>query len=92
MSIECCFVGRIGQEPSELKQSKAGKPWASFTIAVGGEGEGKEDTALVRRGALGPASEFLLESPPPLGIGFTGAVQTSSVAASARAVSSKTTS
>jgi single-strand DNA-binding protein len=59
MSIECCFVGRIGQEASELKQSKAGKPWASFTVAVGGEGEDKEDTQWIRVAVFGSKAEEL---------------------------------
>jgi single-strand DNA-binding protein len=33
-SIECAFSGRVGQEPV-LKESKAGKPWLSFSVAVG---------------------------------------------------------
>jgi single-strand DNA-binding protein len=32
-TIECAFAGRIGQEPA--KESKAGKPWLSFSVAVG---------------------------------------------------------
>ena len=33
-TIECAFTGRIGQEPV-LKASKAGKPWLSFSAAIG---------------------------------------------------------
>ena len=34
MTIDCAFLGRIGQEP-ELKQSAAGKPWCRLSVAVG---------------------------------------------------------
>ena len=33
-TIECAFSGRIGQEP-QLKTSKAGKSWLSFSAVVG---------------------------------------------------------
>jgi hypothetical protein len=33
-TIETAFTGRIGQEPV-LRESKAGKSWLSFSVAVG---------------------------------------------------------
>jgi single-strand DNA-binding protein len=57
-AIECAFSGRVGSEPV-LKQSKSGKPWASFTVAVGGEGEDKEDTRWIRVAVFGTKAEEL---------------------------------
>ena len=34
--IECALTGRIGTEPT-LRTSKAGKPWLSFSVAVGSD-------------------------------------------------------
>jgi hypothetical protein len=31
--IVCAFTGKLGQD-AELKISKAGKPWLSFSVAV----------------------------------------------------------
>jgi single-strand DNA-binding protein len=52
--IECAFTGRIGQEPM-LKESKAGKPWLSFSVAVG-EGD---DVQWVQVAAFGTKAEEL---------------------------------
>lgn len=35
-AIECAFTGRVGKD-IELRTSKAGKPWCSFTVAVGAD-------------------------------------------------------
>jgi hypothetical protein len=45
-AIECAFTGPIGQEPT-LKESKAGRPWFSLTVAVG-EGGPREQVILDR--------------------------------------------
>ena len=34
--IECAFSGRIGTEP-QARTSKTGKPWLSFSVAVGSD-------------------------------------------------------
>jgi hypothetical protein len=36
--IQAAFTGKLGQD-AELKTSKAGKPWLTFSAAVDGEGE-----------------------------------------------------
>jgi single-stranded DNA-binding protein len=48
------FTGRVGQEPV-LKESKAGKPWLSFSVAVG-EGD---DVQWVQVAAVGTKAEEL---------------------------------
>jgi hypothetical protein len=52
--IECAFTERIGQEPM-LKESKAGKPWLSFSVAVG-EGD---DVQWLQVAAFGAKAEEL---------------------------------
>jgi single-stranded DNA-binding protein len=52
--IECAFTGRIGQEPM-LKESKAGKPWLSFSVAVG-DGD---DVQWLQVAAFGAKAEEL---------------------------------
>jgi single stranded DNA-binding protein len=58
MTIECCFVGRLAQEP-ELKTSAAGKSWARLTLAVG---YGSEDTQWVSVAVFGEAAEFICKT------------------------------
>jgi single-strand DNA-binding protein len=41
--IQAAFTGTCGQD-TELKTSKAGKPWASFSVAVDAEGEAEGTT------------------------------------------------
>jgi single-strand DNA-binding protein len=36
--IQAAFTGKLGQD-AELKTSKAGKPWLSFSVAIDAEGE-----------------------------------------------------
>ena len=52
--IESAFTGRIGQEPM-LKESKTGRPWLSFSVAVG-EGD---DVQWVQVAAVGTKAEEL---------------------------------
>jgi single-stranded DNA-binding protein len=51
-TIECAFTGRIGQEPM-LKESKAGKPWLSFSVAVG-EGDDVQWLQIATFGSRAP--------------------------------------
>jgi single-stranded DNA-binding protein len=51
---ECAFAGRIGLQPV-LKESKAGKSWLSFFVAVG-EGD---DVQWVQVAAFGAEAEEL---------------------------------
>lgn len=37
--IETAFSARVGKEPEQLKTSSSGKPWTSFTAAVGANSE-----------------------------------------------------
>jgi single-stranded DNA-binding protein len=56
-AIECAFAGRIGQEPV-LKESKAGKPWLAFSVAVG-DGD---DLQWIQVAAFGAKAEELVGS------------------------------
>jgi len=58
MTIECCFVGRLTQEP-ELKTSVAGKSWARLSLAVG---YGAEDTQWVSVAVFGETAEFICKA------------------------------
>ena len=49
--IHCAFTGRLAQD-TELKTSKAGKPWASFHVAVDMEAS-EEGTVWVRGAVFG---------------------------------------
>jgi single-strand DNA-binding protein len=44
--IVCAFTAKCGQD-AELKTSKSGKPWASFSVAADDDGE-REATTWVR--------------------------------------------
>lgn len=48
--IQCAFTGTLGQDP-ELKTSKSGKPWASFSVAIDEASE--EATTWVRVAVFG---------------------------------------
>ena len=41
--IEAALEGRIGQAPT-MRTSQGGKPWCSFSVAVGGDEEGASPT------------------------------------------------
>jgi single-strand DNA-binding protein len=56
-TIETAFTGRIGQEPV-LKESKSGKPWLSFSVAVGED----ENTQWVSVAVFGSRAEELAGS------------------------------
>lgn len=51
-SIETAFTGRVGKD-IELRTSKTGKPWCSFTVAVGAD----NDTQWVRVALFGEKAE-----------------------------------
>jgi single-strand DNA-binding protein len=48
--IQCAFTGTLGQDP-ELKTSKSGKPWGSFSVAIDEASE--EATTWVRVAVFG---------------------------------------
>jgi hypothetical protein len=48
--IQCAFTGKLGQDP-ELKTSKAGNPWVSFSVAIDEVSE--ETTTWVRVAVFG---------------------------------------
>jgi single-stranded DNA-binding protein len=56
-SIETAFTGRVGQEPT-LRESKAGKPWLSFSVAVGED----ENVQWVQIAVFGSRAEELAGS------------------------------
>jgi single-strand DNA-binding protein len=58
--IEGALIGIAGSEP-ELKMSKAGKPYCSFSVGVdaGEDDEGKERLEWVRCTCFGPVAERL---------------------------------
>jgi single stranded DNA-binding protein len=68
--IQCAFTGKCGQD-AELKTSKAGKPWLSFSVAIDAEGEAEGATwarvvvfgglATERQPALRKSAEVYVE-------------------------------
>jgi Single-strand binding protein family len=49
--IQCAFTGTLGQSP-ELRVSKTGKPWLSFSVAIDMEAS-EEATTWVRVAVFG---------------------------------------
>jgi single-strand DNA-binding protein len=56
--IHAAFEGRIGRE-AELRATKKGKPWLSFSLAVDTEGEEDTLTTWVRVAYFGEDAESL---------------------------------
>ena len=52
--IESAFTGRVGQPPT-VRTSKAGKPWCTFSVAVGAD----DDTQWVNVSAFGETAEAI---------------------------------
>lgn len=52
--IECAFVGRLAQEP-QMRESKAGKRWASLSIAIGAG----DEVTWVRVAVFGEAADLI---------------------------------
>ena len=57
IGIECAFVGRMGQPPS-IRESRNGKPWASFTVGVG-EGDSLQWVRVAAFGDMATAAASL---------------------------------
>ena len=52
--IECALTGFLPRDPDELRSSKTGLPWLSFSVGVG-EGDGKQWVGVVVFGELAEA-------------------------------------
>jgi single-strand DNA-binding protein len=56
--ITACFVGRLGKD-AEVRATKAGKSWASFTVAVDTNVDSEAGTAWVRVALFGDTVDAL---------------------------------